>query len=591
MKKTLCILLSLVILFSTVLLVPNDAYAYYVSASATNDYTTWKQTSSTWGEATPWPNADRPKFGDAGCWITSVAILLRHYGVVNESDVNKFNPLICNNQLMKYDVIDTAGDWHNLDKMSSAYPGFSYVGEKGYSFSTLKSLYEQGYACIVHETREEGHYVAVKSVSSSGVVVMDPGCNTTNLTNSDKIQYFKVKPAIKTPTGSQVIADGTYHIISALNESYGLDVTNGKGVKGANIQIYKNIKDSKQTFNIKHTGNGYYIITSTIGNKVLDVDNAGVKDGTNVQIWDSNDTAAQRWVFKDAGDGYLYIISKCNGLYLDVDNANVANGTNVHMWKSNGTKAQKWKIISTEKGSKTISEGDYHIVSSKNSSYGLDISNASNKAGANVQLYKNSKDYKQIFHVKYIGNGIYEIYSDNSNLSLDVSLGAVTKGSNVQVFTRNSTLAQKWRIKSAGNGNYYIINTPSNLFLDVADGRIENSVNIRMWIGNNTAAQKWKFIKVSAPSKTELTSVKSSNKKTVSVKWKAVSGAEGYEVQYSTTSKFSKNIYSKRVTSSSMSYRKCKSGKRYYVRVRAYKRAGKKYLNSSWSKKKSVKSK
>ena len=68
-----------------------EVYAYGMTAAGTNDYTTWKQTSSSWGEATPWSNASIPKFGDAGCWITSVAILLRHYNVVTDSNVNTFN--------------------------------------------------------------------------------------------------------------------------------------------------------------------------------------------------------------------------------------------------------------------------------------------------------------------------------------------------------------------------------------------------------------------------------------------------------------------------------------------------------------------
>ena len=95
-----------------------------MTAAATNDYTTWKQTSSSWGEATPWPNASIPKFGDAGCWITSVAILLRHYNVVTDSNVNTFNPLICNNRLMQYGIVNSAGDFCNLGNIKNAYPGF-----------------------------------------------------------------------------------------------------------------------------------------------------------------------------------------------------------------------------------------------------------------------------------------------------------------------------------------------------------------------------------------------------------------------------------------------------------------------------------
>ena len=131
LKKCLCVLMSLFLgLTLANISVPyEEVYAYGMTAAGTNDYTTWKQTSSSWGEARPWPNASIPKFGDAGCWITSVAILLRHYNVVTDSNVNTFNPLICNNRLMEYGIVNSAGDFCNLGRMSSAYPGFEYAGQ------------------------------------------------------------------------------------------------------------------------------------------------------------------------------------------------------------------------------------------------------------------------------------------------------------------------------------------------------------------------------------------------------------------------------------------------------------------------------
>ena len=213
LKKSLCILMSLFLSMGLINMInpTEEVYAYGMTAAATNDYTTWKQTSSSWGEATPWPNASIPKFGDAGCWITSVAILLRHYNVVTDSNVNTFNPLICNNRLMQYGIVNSAGDFCNLGNIKNAYPGFEYAGQQAYSLSNLKSLYDQGYACIVHETR--GHYVAVRSVSSSGAIVMDPGYSTTSLTNSNTIQYYKV--TAKRDTENPTIEDVYVKDISA----------------------------------------------------------------------------------------------------------------------------------------------------------------------------------------------------------------------------------------------------------------------------------------------------------------------------------------------------------------------------------------
>ncbi|MDE5604363.1 MAG: fibronectin type III domain-containing protein [Eubacterium sp.] len=62
----------------------------------------------------------------------------------------------------------------------------------------------------------------------------------------------------------------------------------------------------------------------------------------------------------------------------------------------------------------------------------------------------------------------------------------------------------------------------------------------------------------------------------------------GYSIQYSTASNF-KKANSVKTTSTSLTLRKLSSSKKYYVRVRTYKKSGKKYTYSAWSASKSIK--
>lgn len=68
----------------------------------------------------------------------------------------------------------------------------------------------------------------------------------------------------------QILADGTYHIASALNTNYVLDLTSGSSSNGANIQLYKNSFIDNQSFTVKYLSNGYYEISSVKSGKVLD---------------------------------------------------------------------------------------------------------------------------------------------------------------------------------------------------------------------------------------------------------------------------------------------------------------------------------
>lgn len=96
-----------------------------------------------------------------------------------------------------------------------------------------------------------------------------------------------------------------------------------------------------------------------------------------------------------------------------------------------------------------------------------------------------------------------------------------------------------------------------------------------------------------ATDKTKISKVNGAKKK-ITVKWKKISKATGYQVQVATDKKFKKN--KKTVTISknktlSTTIKKLKSKKKYYVRVRTYRKVGGKKVYSSWSSVKNIKTK
>lgn len=84
-------------------------------------------------------------------------------------------------------------------------------------------------------------------------------------------------------------------------------------------------------------------------------------------------------------------------------------------------------------------------------------------------------------------------------------------------------------------------------------------------------------------------------KKSFKVSWKKVSSqATGYQIQYATNSKFTKgqkSVTIKSYKTTSKNITKLKAKKKYYVRVRSYKKVGKTTYYSGWSKAKTVKTK
>ncbi len=81
-------------------------------------------------------------------------------------------------------------------------------------------------------------------------------------------------------------------------------------------------------------------------------------------------------------------------------------------------------------------------------------------------------------------------------------------------------------------------------------------------------------------------------KKQLTASWKSVSDISGYEVQYSTSKKFTKKTTKTvkvKKSSKKTTIKKLTKGKKYYVRIRTYKTVDGKKIYSDWSKVKNVK--
>ena len=188
----------------------------------------------------------------------------------------------------------------------------------------------------------KGDTVKVLGASGSYTQVKYPvsgGYKYAFIKTSDLNTY--ILPAAAAPS---VIANGTYKIVSALNNNFVMDVNGASTADGANVQLYQDNGTNAQKFLITRQSDGSYTIQNVNSGKVLDCAGAGRINGTNIQQYTSNATAAQRWNITDAGNGTVTLTCRCNGLLADVSGGRSANGTNIQMYAANGSLAQKWRL-------------------------------------------------------------------------------------------------------------------------------------------------------------------------------------------------------------------------------------------------------
>lgn len=98
-------------------------------------------------------------------------------------------------------------------------------------------------------------------------------------------------------------------------------------------------------------------------------------------------------------------------------------------------------------------------------------------------------------------------------------------------------------------------------------------------------------ITIKAPGRVTIKTIKKGKRK-AQLKWKKVSKAKGYMIQYSTSKKFKRSQTKKKYTTkTSLTVKKLKSKKTYYFRIKAYTKgaANKKVYSKNWSKVKKCK--
>jgi len=136
--------------------------------------------------------------------------------------------------------------------------------------------------------------------------------------------------------------------------------------------------------------------------------------------------------------------------------------------------------------------------------------------------------------------------------------------------------------------------------LDSAAGKDVGRYHYEIWTGDNNKYNFYKegYFKIN-PKGTSLKKLKKA-KKAITVKWNKQAAKmsktriTGYQIQLATNSKFTKGkklVTVKGYATTSKKVKKLKKKKKYFVRIRTYKKVGKITYYSGWSKAKSIKTK
>lgn len=146
--------------------------------------------------------------------------------------------------------------------------------------------------------------------------------------------------------------------------------------------------------------------------------------------------------------------------------------------------------------SQNITNGTYTIHSALNDQQVIDVSAASRRSGANIQLWETNNCAAQDWVISYVGDGKYTMMATCSGKYLTVAQGGTNPGTNVQQEDFENSNTQMWYIEDAGSGYYYLLSAYNGLCVDVSGGNRTSGANIQVWTSNKMNSQKFSFKQV-----------------------------------------------------------------------------------------------
>ena len=345
-----------------------------------------------------------------------------------------------------------------------------------------------------------------------------------------------------------VVADGDgYRVCSALDDSKVLDVKWASSANGTDVQLYGANGSAAQRFYLSSTEHepvspcedlgldGWYeIVPSESDTLCVDISGASKSDGAKVQLYSRNQTLAQLFKF-EYSDGYYRLISLNSEKAIGVKNGSIVPGSAVVQSSKREDGSQQFSVKANPDGTYTficvenalslscsslgseasivgqpsdsgyctfrlekpeyvVPEGLVKISSSLDTDKVLDVANASESDGANVQLYSSNSTFAQKWMCTHV-EGHANVYRFESLCS---GKNMAERDSNVCVADPNpSAKSQMWLLAGINSGAYSFVNLESGKSLDVRYASTSNGTNIQTYEYNGSKAQQFIFEAVS----------------------------------------------------------------------------------------------
>lgn len=548
-------------------------------------------------------NADNIEFGSVkyGYSIQSKVISLTNAGNsnINISDMKVNNSAFIIDTSNAGNVVETGQDKVNNSYIISLKSGLlvgDYNGVVTIKYNDNNTISFNVTAAIIK--RDQSAPVGVSATLASGTGIMDGKITGTSV----NMEYSSDGKTFISCTGDTVtgLAAGEYYVrykgdsnsnpgesvmviigTSADEHNYSLTVADvsfnsakyGDKIDAANIIIANNGTDECEIKSVNVSSDKFIIIYSAVNTVAVGDTNNTYKilPASNI---DAGQYTADITVTYDKGNT---AVSKVR-LTIEKADRNAPSGLTSQNASTNLTKdgrisgvSDKMEYSTSAAGTFTkctgnvisgLAAGQYYIRYSEDNNYMAGETTAITVSPAKVVLLSQKLTVKSTSVKKVYGSKAFSLYAATNRKACKLKYSTSDK----KVVTVSST----GKVTIKGNGQAVITITSTGKGYQKAVKKVTITV---------------------IPKKMSATSLKT-KASTITATWKKDTHVTGYQLQYSTNSKFksklTKTITFKKYSNVKTTIKKLKKKSKYYVRIRSYKKYGKKQLFGSYSKAKYI---
>ena len=293
--------------------------------------------------------------------------------------------------------------------------------------------------------------------------------------------------------------NGIYYVQSRKNLLLVLDMNGSSKANGGNALAWSFNAGKNQRWKILFDkASGFYYLVNVNSGKVLDVSGAKAKNGANVLQWAKKSGGATNQLWKitySKTRGYTIASALNTKFVLGLQGGKKAKeGANVQIQTSTKNTWQQWWLVALKpdvKAKKTLKDGVYTIATSANAKQLIDVEGASQKNGANVDVWKSNSGFNQKWAITRGSDNFYTIVSVSSGKALDIDGASVLVGANVLQWAQKKSGAdnQKWAIQKNSDGSYTFISKLNGMALSVTGSA--NGKNVRTYADNGASHEKF----------------------------------------------------------------------------------------------------